>query len=152
MASTAPLHGRARTRVEAEGGGQTVAPAKTDTPAILRLLAAGMKWAQVAQFMEQSGLTARELAGFLELPERTFARRRESGRLLKAESERMLRLMEIFFSAQEMFDGDAEAARQWLTEPAHGLGQARPIEYAQTDFGGREVRNLIGRLLHGVFA
>lgn len=145
MASTAPLRGRARTREQAAGS----AP---DTPAILRLLAAGMKWSQVAQFLEHSGLTMRELAGFLELPERTFARRRESGRLLKAESERMLRLMEIFSSAVELFDGDREAARQWLTEPAEGLGQALPIDYAQSDFGGREVRNLIGRLMHGVFA
>jgi putative toxin-antitoxin system antitoxin component (TIGR02293 family) len=152
MASTAPLRGRARTREVAGGGAHGVAPAKADTPAILRLLAAGMKWAQVAHFMDQSGLTTRELAGFLELPERTFARRRESGRLLKAESERMLRLMEIFSSATELFDGDAEATRQWLTEPAYGLGQARPIDYAQSDFGGREVRNLIGRLLHGVFS
>jgi putative toxin-antitoxin system antitoxin component (TIGR02293 family) len=111
-----------------------------------------MKWGQVGQFLDQSGLTTRQLASFLELPERTFARRRESGRLLKPESERMLRLMEIFSSLLELFDGDTAAAREWLIEPAEGLGQARPIDYAQTDFGGREVRNLIGRLEHGVFS
>jgi putative toxin-antitoxin system antitoxin component (TIGR02293 family) len=144
MASSATIRSRASAHAPQ--------PAPGDTPAILKLLASGMKWAQVAEFLQHSGLTTRELAAFLELPERTFARRRESGRLLKAESERMLRLMEIFSSAQELFDGHAEAARQWLTEPALGLGQARPIDYAQTDFGGREVRNLIGRLMHGVFA
>lgn len=148
MAST----GTARSQITPRATAAALAPGKADTPAILRLLASGMEWAQVEAFLAQSGLTVRELADFLELPERTFARRRESGRLLKAESERVLRLMEIFSSLQELFDDDALAVRQWLTEPAVGLGNARPIEYAQTDFGGREVRNLIGRLEHGVFS
>ncbi len=35
--------------------------------------------------------------------------------------------------------------------PVRGLNNARPIDYARTDYGAREVRNLIGRLEHGVF-
>jgi uncharacterized protein (DUF2384 family) len=33
-----------------------------------------------------------------------------------------------------------------------GLDNARPIESVRSDFGAREVRNLIGRLEHGVFS
>ncbi len=68
------------------------------------------------------------------------------------ESERLLRLAEIFEAALSLFDGDHDGVRQWLTSPVRGLGNARPIDYARTELGAREVRNLIGRLEDGVFS
>ena len=68
------------------------------------------------------------------------------------ESERMGRLADIYEAAVDLFDGDHDAARRWLTSPAYGLGNACPIEFARSDAGALEVRNLIGRLSDGVFS
>jgi putative toxin-antitoxin system antitoxin component (TIGR02293 family) len=127
-------------------------PGKLDTPSILKVLKAGLSWSRVSQFMAESGFSAQQVAEFLGLPERTFARRRSGGSFLRDESERLLRLMEIHAAALELFGGDSGATRDWLTAPVRGLNHARPIDYAQSDYGAREVRNLIGRLEHGVFS
>jgi putative toxin-antitoxin system antitoxin component (TIGR02293 family) len=60
------------------------------------------------------------------------------------------RAAEIYDACLELFDGDRDAAWGWLTFPAFGLGYARPIDYAKTEAGAMEVRNLIGRLEDGV--
>jgi putative toxin-antitoxin system antitoxin component (TIGR02293 family) len=127
-------------------------PGKSDTSSILKLLQAGLSWVRVSRFMVESGFSAQQVAEFLGLPERTFARRRTVGIFLRDESERMLRLMEIHAAALQLFGGDSDATRDWLTAPVRGLNHARPIDYAQSDYGAREVRNLIGRLEHGVFS
>jgi putative toxin-antitoxin system antitoxin component (TIGR02293 family) len=51
-----------------------------------------------------------------------------------------------------VFDGDEAAARQWLNYPQIGLGNAIPLECAQTSFGSREVEKLLTRIDRGVYA
>jgi putative toxin-antitoxin system antitoxin component (TIGR02293 family) len=70
----------------------------------------------------------------------------------RRESEQLLRLVEIYEAALDLFDGDAVATRNWLTRPVRGLNNASPIDYAESEFGAREVRDLIGRLEDGVFS
>jgi putative toxin-antitoxin system antitoxin component (TIGR02293 family) len=121
-------------------------------PSLIRLIDKGLPWSTVLAFAHVSGFSQQQLADFLGLPARTFARRRHSGTLDRAESERLLRLAEIFDAALGLFDGDADDARQWLASPVRGLDNAAPIDYARTELGAREVRNLIGRLEDGVFS
>jgi putative toxin-antitoxin system antitoxin component (TIGR02293 family) len=53
--------------------------------------------------------------------------------------------------ALKLFEGDAEAARRWLTMPAVGLNGHSPIEFAQSDAGAKVVMDMMHRLEHGVF-
>jgi putative toxin-antitoxin system antitoxin component (TIGR02293 family) len=62
------------------------------------------------------------------------------------------RAAEIYAACLELFDGNREHACEWLSSPVRGLGYARPIDYAKTEAGAMEVRNLIGRLEDGVFS
>jgi putative toxin-antitoxin system antitoxin component (TIGR02293 family) len=61
------------------------------------------------------------------------------------------RFAEIYEAAIELFEGDRDAARRWLTSPVCGLGNARPVDFADNEPGASEVLDLIGRLNHGVF-
>lgn len=121
-------------------------------PSLIQMIGKGLPWSTVPAFARISGFSQQELADFLGVPARTFARRRLSGTLDSAESERLLRLAEIFEAALSLFGGDHDGVRQWLTSPVRGLNNARPIDYARTELGAREVRNLIGRLEDGVFS
>jgi putative toxin-antitoxin system antitoxin component (TIGR02293 family) len=51
----------------------------------------------------------------------------------------------------QLFEGDADAARRWLTTPSKELDNTAPLDFARTELGAREVEDLIGRLEHGVF-
>jgi putative toxin-antitoxin system antitoxin component (TIGR02293 family) len=99
-----------------------------------------------------SGLSVSLLATLIGIPDRTLSRRKSAGRLAPEESERLLRISNIFEKAVELFEGDPEAAVQWLTAPKKALGGQQPIQYSRTEPSAREVENLIGRLEHGVFA
>ena len=123
-----------------------------ETPSLMQAVAKGLSWNAVRRFLDITGLTQQELAKYLDIPERTLARRRETGTFDRRESEQLVRLAEIYEAAYELFDGDAEATRRWLTSPVRGLNNDRPIDFAQSEFGAREVRDLIGRLADGVFS
>lgn len=119
---------------------------------VLDVIFSGLRWASVNSFLHHSGFTQAELAGYLGVRPRTLARRKEAGSLDEHESERMLRLAEIYEAALQLFDGNKADAREWLLSPVRGLNNNRAIDYARTDYGAREVRNLIGRLKYGVFS
>lgn len=124
----------------------------SDIQSVLDTISTGLRWPAVNSFLNDSGFTRAEVADYLGWPPRTLERRIEAGRLNEHESERMFRLAEIYEHALHLFNGDKTDAREWLLSPVHGLNNKRPIDYARIDYGAREVRNLIGRLEHGVFS
>jgi len=124
-----------------------------DASSLMNAVATGLTWGAVKKFLDATGLTQQELANYLDIPERTFARRREAGMFDRRESEQLLRLAEIWEAALELFDGDAARTHSWLTSRRRlSLGGARVIDYAKNEFGAREVRALIGRLEDGVIS
>ncbi|MGB7190302.1 MAG: antitoxin Xre/MbcA/ParS toxin-binding domain-containing protein, partial [Acidobacteriaceae bacterium] len=91
-------------------------------------------------------------AGVIGIPERTLARRKKENRLSSEESERLLRISKLFDDSLSLFDGDREAAVNWLRTPKKALRNQSPLHFARTEIGAREVENLIGRIEHGVFS
>ncbi len=61
-----------------------------------------------------------------------------------------MRASRVVARAIELFEGDADAARDWLTTQLRALGNRAPLEFARTDAGAIEVDNLVGRLEHGI--
>lgn len=48
--------------------------------------------------------------------------------------------------------GSREAAVQWLTSPAMGLNQQRPVDLLATPMGTQLVEELLDRIEYGVYA
>jgi putative toxin-antitoxin system antitoxin component (TIGR02293 family) len=111
----------------------------------------GLPFKTFETFSLEAGLAPSAIASIIQVPERTLARRKSAGRLSPGESERLLRVSNIFEKAVELFEGNVSEAVQWLTAPQKALGENIPLSYARTEIGAREVENLIGRLEQGVF-
>ena len=122
-----------------------------DSVELVKHVEKGLPFTAVEALQQQMNLATKEMAQLLDIKFRTFLRRKEAGRLRPAESERVLRASRLFARAQDLFDGDQEAARGWLLKPQRALGGATPLEIAKTEVGAREVEQIIGRLEHGVF-
>jgi putative toxin-antitoxin system antitoxin component (TIGR02293 family) len=90
------------------------------------------------------------LARIVQISKRTLDRRRATGRLTTDESERVLRIAQVYDMAVEVF-GSRKKAENWLKKPARGLGGKIPLQYADTNLGTHEVINLLGRIDHGIF-
>jgi putative toxin-antitoxin system antitoxin component (TIGR02293 family) len=112
----------------------------------------GLPVAELDALRELLGLTVENLARRIGISIATLSRRRQSGQRLDAgHSDRVLRFARLFRLATELYDGDEDAARAWLSKPARALDGETPLEHAETEVGAREVENLIGRLEHGVY-
>lgn len=122
-----------------------------DVLSIVEAVREGLPYARFTEFARRSGLSQATITRVMQTPKRTLARRKAQGRLRPDESERLLRLSTVFDKAVELFEGDVDGARRWLSRPAKALGGMTPLEMAESEIGAREVEDLIGRLEHGVF-
>ena len=110
----------------------------------------GFSYSTLFRFQRNTHLSASALSELCQIPTRTLSRRRAQGKLNPEESDRVLRASWIFGRALELFEGDDEAAHQWLSSAQRALGGRVPLELAKTDVGAKEVEKLIGRLEHGL--
>ena len=117
---------------------------------IFKRVAKGLAFLSFVRLQRNTGWSMGDLAEAVAIKPRTLHRRKKQGRLDPEESDRLLRVSRIFGRALELFEGDVEAARQWLATPQGGLGGERPMVLAKTDLGAREVEALVERLEHGV--
>jgi putative toxin-antitoxin system antitoxin component (TIGR02293 family) len=121
-----------------------------NTDQLISQLKQGLSTDAFDMLKERLNITDNALSRIVQIPQRTLNRRREKGRLRTDESERVLRLAQVYDMAFRVF-GNREKAESWLKKPARGLGGKIPLEYADTDLGAHEVINLLGRIDHGVF-
>jgi putative toxin-antitoxin system antitoxin component (TIGR02293 family) len=111
----------------------------------------GLPFASLEKVMERFGLNREEISSALDLPLRTFARRKQESRLRRDESDRLFRLVRIASQASEVLGGDGKAAR-WLHTENRALGGKPPLELLDTDLGSRQVEEVLGRIEHGVYS
>jgi putative toxin-antitoxin system antitoxin component (TIGR02293 family) len=118
---------------------------------MIEALEEGFPYSAMMRLQRRSGLPATRIAELINVPTRTLMRRKASGRFLPDESERLLRLSNVFERAVDLFEGDLGEAVRWLSNPVRALDGQAPFEFARTEVGAREVEDVIGRLQHGVF-
>jgi putative toxin-antitoxin system antitoxin component (TIGR02293 family) len=115
---------------------------------LLRAIARGIPYEGLERLQRAIGV---DVAGLIQVPPRTLRRRKQEGRFTPEESDRLVTAARVIAKVLELFHGDAQAARTWLTEPAVAFRGATPIDVARSETGAREVENLIGRIQYGVF-
>jgi putative toxin-antitoxin system antitoxin component (TIGR02293 family) len=138
--------------VRFEKRGASLGLAVSNAPELISEVERGFSFDVLRRLSSYMGLNVTVLASVIDLPERTLARRRSSGKFAPEESERLLRISNIFEKAVALFEGDVVVAVKWLTTPKKALNHLPPLLYSRTEVGAREVENLIGRLEHGVFS
>lgn len=128
------------------------AAAREVTPSrLIDSLKAGLVVQELEVLRSFLDLPMDRLAPMLGISKATLHRRKASGRLDPAESDRVVRFARLVGKSVEVMESGANA-RQWLTSPQFGLGGAVPLEYAVTEVGAREVEDLLGRIEHGVYS
>ena len=112
---------------------------------------AGLSFRAVQNLQKALDLPMERIASVLGMSRATLHRRKLQGKIDREASEKLVRYQSLLKKAEEVF-GDAENAREWLTHPQRGLGNAVPLEFAKSEIGAREVENLLGRIEYGVYS
>lgn len=123
-----------------------------DLPRLLRSVEQGLAYQTFERFHKNTAWSYDALIDWVQISHRTLTRRRQQGRLSPEESDRLLRASRLFAKAIELFEGNPDAATEWLSTPQGALGGATPVDVARTELGSREVEGLIDRLEHGVYS
>ena len=113
---------------------------------------AGLPIEEFDSLRNMLGLTVEEMAQKIGISTATLSRRRaKQAPLDRDHSDRLMRYARLFWLSVALFDGDQPTGRDWLTRPARALDGRRPLDFAETEMGAREVEDLIGRIEHGVY-
>ncbi len=129
-----------------KGAARNFSPSK-----LIQSLKAGLPVQELDDLRGHLDLPMERLAPMLGISKATLHRRKISGRLDPAESDRVVRFARLLGQAVEVLESVANA-RLWLTAPQAGLGGAVPLEYAETEVGAREVEDLLTRIEYGVYS
>lgn len=132
---------------------QVAEPAATAdyTPTtLLDELRKGLPFAELEALQESLDVPMEKLAPLLGISKATLHRRKAAGRLDSAESDRVVRYARLLGLASQVLETPGNA-RLWLGTPKQALGGAVPLHYAETEFGAREVEDLLGRIEYGVY-
>jgi putative toxin-antitoxin system antitoxin component (TIGR02293 family) len=120
--------------------------------ALAELVRAGLPAQSLFVLAKRLDLRQAEISEKIGIPQRTLTRRlQQHARLTAAESDRTVRLAQVFNAAVETL-GSEEKATQWLKTPNRVLRGGRPLDQLDTDPGVREVEDVLGRIAYGVYS
>jgi putative toxin-antitoxin system antitoxin component (TIGR02293 family) len=112
----------------------------------------GLSYDVFLRIAELTRLDKRELAASLSIAPATLHRRAKNGHFTSSESDKLYRFTHVLVAAIDLFEGNYDDAITWLQSDIEGVGGNRPLDMLSTSAGCDAVKDIIGRLEHGVFA
>lgn len=101
---------------------------------------------------EKTQMSQSEFHDVTLIPVSTIKRRlSKQERFSMQESDVMYRLATLIELATDLF-GDEQRALEWIRETVYGLNGKRPLDMISTTADFETVKDLIGRVKHGVFS
>ncbi len=90
------------------------------------------------------------LAKVIKASANNLAIRKKQGFFSFSESERLFRIRRIYNRALEVFEDEA-VVKKWFKNPYWLLENAAPIDYLDTETGGREIEEVLRHIENGAF-
>jgi putative toxin-antitoxin system antitoxin component (TIGR02293 family) len=137
---------------EVLGGESVLGRQMRKSGALVELVRGGLPVRALFQLADRMDLRQAEISEKIGIPLRTLTRRlAQHSRLTAAESDRAVRLAQVFSTAAETL-GSEDKAAAWLKTPNRALRGCRPLDQLDTDPGVREVEGILGRIAYGVYS
>jgi putative toxin-antitoxin system antitoxin component (TIGR02293 family) len=112
----------------------------------------GFKTKVYKNIIEKAKLSQTEFHNVTHIPISTIKRRlAKEERFSTQESDIMYRLAMLIKLATELFDNE-QRALEWMRNSVYGLGGKRPLDMVSTTADFDVVKDLIGRIEHGIFS
>lgn len=142
------------TTLEMLGGDEVISPPPETLLDVHHWVAQGIPSASITHLAQAiEPLPAQRLSEALGISLRTLHRKKgaQSDTLSPAQGGRAFKFAEVVAKASAVL-GSRAAAVQWLSAPAMGLEQQKPIDLLATPVGTQLVEELLDRIEYGVYA
>ena len=111
----------------------------------------GISKSDFLSFVAESGLNITEFSSLLPVSKRTIEKVKDHDLLSPQVSDRLLSLISLYQFGYQVL-GDKDAFKTWLMTPILALSSKRPVDFLNNETGISLVRDLLGRLEHGVYS
>ena len=117
----------------------------------LALVEKGISKESLESLKAMAGFDYDQLAQVLNVARATLINKKSPDKFNTDLSDKIMSLADIFSFGFEVFE-DQDHFRKWLLSPLRAIGGKKPFDLLHSSFGREEVRNLIGRIEHGVYS
>lgn len=116
----------------------------------MELLEKGIKKSDLENFKLKAHLDYDKLSQALSVTRATLINNK-SDFYSEGISERILALTDLYSYGYEVFE-DEEKFNSWLFTSNKSLGNKKPFDIIDNQFGREEIKNIIGRIEHGIYS
>ena len=117
----------------------------------IELIEEGISKKALENLKEQAKLQYDQLAKILNVARATLINKKGNEKFNKDVSDKILGLADIYSYGYEVFD-DYDRFNAWIFRENQALGGQTPFDLLHNTFGREEVKNLIGRIDHGIYS
>lgn len=111
----------------------------------------GITKSEFLNIVSLTGMTLRDFATLLPVTKRTIEKAKANDKLRPDVSDRVLEIGTLYLEGIDLF-GSKEAFNEWLNFHLMALGGEKPIKLLNSSNGIQLVRDIMGRIAHGVFS
>ncbi len=117
----------------------------------MELVEDGITKQSLEALKQQMGFDYDQLAQVLNVARATLINKKTFEKFNTDLSDKIMNLADIISYGFEVFE-DHERFKTWLQSPVRALGGKKPFDLLHTSFGRNEIRDLLGRIDHGVYS
>ncbi len=111
----------------------------------------GLTMNQLREILKFTNISLKDLSNILSISERQLSRYDDDKILRTDISAHLIQITELYQFGYDVFE-DKQKFQEWMKSEIRALGYQKPIELLDTPFGINDVKNVIGRLEHGVYS
>lgn len=135
--------------VDVLGGPSVVGEPIVNDLQLVDVVQRGLRRRALDHLARRSHLPLPVLAAAVDLSVRTLQRYTPEQRLKADATDRLVQLATLYAEGFDLFG--EEKFRHWMESAIPALGGRRPVEFITTVVGIRLLRDILGRIEHGVF-
>lgn len=117
----------------------------------MQIIRRGISKKYLEKLKATTSLDYDSLAAALSVTRSTLINKKGEEKFSDQISERIVSLADLYSFGYEVFE-DQPNFNQWMFAPNQALGGLTPFSIIDNHYGREEVRNLIGRIAHGVYS
>lgn len=117
----------------------------------IRKVRQGMTRQDLEQVKDSFGLDYETLAKILSVAKATLFNKKGTATFSASLSEKIFAMADLYSYGLSVF-GEKDKLNRWMEKENRALGYVRPLELLDTLIGIDEVKNILGRIEHGVYS
>jgi len=133
------------------GGSTQVSQVVNSDIDLIEITRKGLPKSVVSTLSTVLGVSMEKMSSLLHISHRTIQRKGSNELLNVYSSEQILEIADVISRGIEVL-GTLDSFTSWLHSEIRALNYAKPLDFLDTSFGTKLVKDILGRIEHGVYS